>query len=121
MIEVDIRRKKEVRIHIEHSDDELFNTIGLTFHDVKKSSELHKHMLDIKAIGKHDNMSDIVLGGENMSIYGHGWFRKVEWKANYPSETYGIMKVSFRCSEYRMVKGKAMIRNTKLTDILSEA
>ena len=118
MEEVNLRKEK-ISIHIEHGGGEYNNTIGLTINNVIKNCGLHKHITDIYNKSKGGDVHDITILCDNVLIYGRGGFTKAKWKRGYGSTTVGQLKVSFVVAEYRMSKGKSIIRNSKLSDILS--
>jgi len=120
MEEINLEGEK-ISIHIEHGGGSSNNTIGLTINDIVRNSPLHKDITTIYKKYKEGNVGDISIVCDNVLIYGRGVFTKNVWRGGYQSKTLGQLKVSFVVMEYRLSKGKSILRNSKLSDILSES
>jgi hypothetical protein len=119
MVEINIGNLDDVSIHLTDIDDNTHTTIGLTIDNIQKSGKFYKGMKEIQSSYNHNNPTNIIFVGKNMSIRGLGFLYKVTWKTSYSSR--GRMKISFRVSEYEILSGQSMIRNLKLDTILNEA
>lgn len=118
MIEIDIHGY-DTSIHLADEDDNTHTTVGLTFRDISKHSKFMERMREIRKQYNHLNPTDIIFTGSNMSVRGVGFLFKVKW--DKACNSAGRVKVSFRVSEYEILSGKSMIRNSKLSNILNEA